>query len=55
MCQYTKFKNLGRKIKSLFMIYVHFESILVPEVNRKQNLNESYINKYERHVPCSCV
>ena len=34
--EYIKFKNFGRKIKSLFMIYVDFESILVPEDNKKQ-------------------
>ena len=32
---YVKFKNFGRKIKSLFMIYPDFESILVPEDNGK--------------------
>ena len=30
-CEYVTFKNFERKIKSLFMIYVDFESILVPE------------------------
>ena len=29
------------KIKSLFMIYAHFKSILVPEDNAKQYLEES--------------
>ena len=33
------------------MIYVDFESILVPEDNRKQNLDESY--NYQKHVACS--
>ena len=33
----VKFKNYERKIKPLFMIYVQFESILVPEDNEKQN------------------
>ena len=28
--------------KSLFMIYADFENILVPQDNRKQNLNESH-------------
>ena len=42
--EYVKFKNFERKIKSLFMIYAGFESILVPEDNVMQNLNESYIN-----------
>ena len=35
------------------MIYADFESILVPEDNRKQNPNESYTNKYQRNVACS--
>ena len=51
--EYVKFKNFVRKIKSPFMIYADFESILVPEDNRKQNPNESYTNKYKKHVACS--
>ena len=39
--EYIKFKNLGRKIKLLLMIYADFESILLPEGNGKQNPNES--------------
>ena len=35
------------------MIYAHFESILMPEDNGKQNPNESYTNKYQKHVACS--
>ena len=35
------------------MIYVDLESALVLEDNRKQNPNESYINKYQKHVACS--
>ena len=35
--EYIKFKKFGRKIKSSFMIYADFESILVPEDNGKQN------------------
>ena len=35
------------------MIYVDFENILVPEDNKKQNINESYTNKYQNHVACS--
>ena len=35
------------------MIYANFESILVPEDNGKQNPNESYTNKYQKHVVCS--
>ena len=51
--EYIKFKNLGRKIKLLFIIYSGFESILVPEDNGKLNPNESYTNKYQKHVACS--
>ena len=32
------------------MIYADFETILVHEGNRKQNPNESYTNKYQKHV-----
>ena len=49
----VKFKNFERKIKSPFMIYVDFESILVPEDNRKQKPNQSYTNKYQKHAACS--
>ena len=42
--EYVKLKNFERKIKSLFMIYADFESVLVPEDNVMQNPNESYIN-----------
>ena len=35
------------------MIYADFESILVPEDNGKQNPNQSYTNKYQKHVACS--
>ena len=48
-----KFKNYGRKIKSPFMIYADFESTLVPEDNGKQNRNESYTNKYQKHFASS--
>ena len=34
--EYVKFKNYERKIKSAFIIYADFESILVPEDNGKQ-------------------
>ena len=39
-----------KKTKSLFMIYANFESIFVSADNKKQNLNESYTNKYQKHV-----
>ena len=42
--EYVKFKNFERKIKSLFMIYAGFESILVREDKVMQNPNESYIS-----------
>ena len=35
------------------MIYADFESILVPEVNGKQNPNEPYTNKYKKRIACS--
>ena len=31
--EYVKFKNCERKIKSPFMIYADFKSILLPESN----------------------
>ena len=51
--EYIKFRNFERKIKSLFMIYADFQSILVPKDNGKQNPNESYTNKYQKHAACS--
>ena len=51
--QYVKFKNFEQKIKSPFMIYADIKSILVSEDNGKQNLNEFYTNKYQKHVACS--
>ena len=35
------------------MIYADFESIIVLEDNGKQNPNESYTNKYQKHAACS--
>ena len=35
------------------MIYADFESILEHEDNGKQNPNESYTHKYQKHVACS--
>ena len=37
------------------MINEDFESILVLVDNGKQNPNESYTNKYQKHVACSYV
>ena len=50
--EYIKLKTFERKIKS-FMIYADFESIIVPEENGKQNPNESYTSKYQKHIACS--
>ena len=36
------------------MTFEDFENILVPEDNAKQNPEESYTNKYQKHVACSC-
>ena len=46
--EHIRFKNYERKIKSPFMIYADFESILIPEDNGKQNPEESYTNKYQK-------
>ena len=51
--EYVKFKKYERKIRSPFIIYADFESILVPEDNRKQNPEEFYTNKYQKHIVCS--
>ena len=40
--EYVKCRNYERKIKSPFIIYADFESILVPEESKIQ---ESYTNK----------
>ena len=42
-----------KKTKLAFFIYADSESILVPEDNGKQNPNESYTNKYQKHVAFS--
>ena len=52
-CEYVNFKNYERIIKSPFIIYVDFESISVPEDNGKQNPEESYANKYQKHIASS--
>ena len=41
------------KIKSPFIIYVDFESILGPEDDGKQNPEDSYTNKYQKQIACS--
>ena len=35
------------------MIYADFESTLAREDNGKPNPNESYTNKYQKHIACS--
>ena len=45
--KYVKFKNYERKIKSPFMIYANFESILVPEDNGKPKSK----NVLYKHIP----
>ena len=47
---HVKFKNYERKLKSPFIIYADFESILVSEDNGKQNSEESYTKKYQQHI-----
>ena len=49
----VKLNNFEKKIKSPFIFYADSESILVPEENGKENPNESYTNKYQKHVACS--
>ena len=39
--------------KSPCIIYADLESIFVPEDNRKQNPEEFYTNKYQKHIACS--
>ena len=51
--EYVKFRNYERKIKSPFIIYADFESILVPEDDGKQNPEDSYTNRYQKHIVCS--
>ena len=51
--EYVKFKSYERKIKSSFIIYAGFESILVREDNGKKNPNELYTRKYQKDVACS--
>ena len=51
--EYIRFKSNERKMKSWFTTFAGFESILVPENNDRQNPNESYTDKYKKHVTCS--
>ena len=40
-------------MKSPFMIYAYFESILMPDTEGKQNPDESYTDKYQKQIVCS--
>ena len=51
--EYGRFNHYERKIKSPFIIYADFECILVLEDDQKQNPDESYASKYQKHVVCS--
>ena len=51
--KYVRLKYYERNIKSSFMVYADFESILIPEDNGRQNPDESCTNKYQKHVACS--
>ena len=48
--EYVEFKNFERKIKSPITIYEDFQNILLYEDNGKQNPNQSYTNKYQKHA-----
>ena len=41
-------ETTGKKIKSPFVIYADFKSILILEDNKKQNPNKSYASKYQK-------
>ena len=51
--EYVKFKIFERKIKPPFIIYIGFESMLVPEDNREKIHKESYIDNDQKHIACS--
>ena len=51
--EFVKLKNYERKLKSPFIIYADFESIVVSVSNGKQNPEESYTKKYQKHIACS--
>ena len=50
--EYVRFEIFERKIKSSFMFYADFESVLVPEDTGKKSPDESYNNKCQKHVGC---
>ena len=45
-------ENYEKKISS-FIINAGSECILVPEDNEKQNPEETYTDKYQKHIACS--
>ena len=45
--------KIMKKVNLLVIIYADFESILVPQNNGKQNPDESYRSKYQKHIVCS--
>ena len=51
--EYDKFRNYERKIKRHLITYAYFENILLPENNGMKNPNESYRNKYQKHIAWS--
>ena len=53
--EYVKFKNCEMKIRSPFMIYADCKSVLVLENNEKQNSDECFTNKYQKHIASSYV
>ena len=51
--EFVKLKNYERKTKSSLITYAEFESILIPEENRKQNPEDYCTNKYQEHTACN--
>lgn len=50
--EYIRFKKFEREIKSPFIIYADFVSILAPKDNEKQNFEESSTNNCQKHAAC---
>ena len=48
--EHVRFKNYEGKMKSRSIIYADFESILVPEINVKQNIEQPHTNKYQKYI-----
>ena len=51
--EYVTFKNYEGKIKQPFMIDADLENILLPEDSGKQNSEEPWGNKCQKHISCS--